>query len=62
MRDECIDCIFNGELMVCAALELKWAWYNMLLELGVPRWMYRTPPPCWEREAKNEESEPPKEE
>lgn len=58
MRDECKGCIFEGKLTACAALELTWAWYNMCLELRLPRLiMPRMPTPCLWREEKEHKEE-----
>jgi len=50
IREECIGCIFNGESVKCAALDLEWAWYNLLLTLPLLRRTAVKPLPCMMRE------------
>lgn len=59
MREECIGCIFNGESIKCAALELEWAWYNLLLPLPILRKTAHMPDPCSMREERRIDNENP---
>ena len=53
-RPECVGCLFEGESIRCAGLDLEWAWYNLKKELPFLRRTAREPEPCELREVKED--------
>lgn len=49
-RAECQGCIFNGEAVKCAVLELEWEWYDLKKKLPLLGKFAKEPDPCHLRE------------
>ena len=58
MRDECKGCIWYGkDILHCAALDLRWALYDLQMTIPILRRIAEEPEPCWSRELKMEEEQ-----
>lgn len=57
MRDECKDCIFAGQTLLCAKMDLWWALYNLKKEIPILRLTAEEPAPCWWRYVEREEEQ-----
>ena len=53
-RPECVGCLFEGESVECARLDLQWAWYNLKKELPFLRRIAKEPDPCELRAVKED--------
>lgn len=50
MRTECQGCQFEGKAILCAVLDLKWAWYELLKTIPLLDRVAQEPEPCWMKE------------
>ena len=56
MREECKGCFWYGKgIVLCAKLDLSWAWYDLQKTIPILRRMAQEPEPCWGREEIMEE-------
>lgn len=49
-RAECQGCRIEGKAYVCAVLDLKWAWYELLKPIPLLNRVVQEPEPCWMKE------------
>lgn len=45
-REECIGCMYEGEAVQCAAMELAWAWYELKKAVCGSHCKVEAPEPC----------------
>lgn len=49
-RTECQGCPIEGKAILCAVLDLSWAWRELLKTIPLLNLVAREPEPCWMKE------------
>lgn len=55
-RNECKGCLFEGQAIKCATLDVEWAWYELITQLPFLNRFAQEPEPCYLREVMTDEN------